>query len=408
MLDVAYREGLSGNPNDFQKLLEHLRNINVSNKTLLSVQTGLIFSLLSISFIDRKSLRLQRPHDTPTGQQFWFRTQKKAARSLSGETAIQFIAIAVGAGVAGVSTTTSIERFLENSPSWESSFLASILFWIIYGIAFNYPQDSITTHSTPEDFLRLADIESALASISNSKSNREPLTMWRTRRGRDEDQAAYRINRTVDQFTDPRPHHNTKQLSTSGHATSLRNEEPLLHRLKTLPHKIKAFTITPLTLALAGGPVIQVLLLVLLHAKVEIVLGSLIICAAVAAVSLLAIYLSIKERLSQRNFSSLYLLAWIAYAFHPAFFATLVLKLIAEQHPLNFVTIIGVNYLLILALNAFIAWGCLLATPFQSLDEKVVDELLKRTRKELESEKRKILIKVHTSRQEEQLLTKDN
>lgn len=127
-LNTLYREGISGDPNAPEKLWTHLKNIAVPNSTLLNVQSGLVFALLGLSFIEGTTSSPSAPVKKDQFGREWLAHQKKTAKLLSDETALQAIVLIISAAITAVSTLNFIKRFPSDAGGWESSLLAAALF----------------------------------------------------------------------------------------------------------------------------------------------------------------------------------------------------------------------------------------------------------------------------------------
>ncbi|WP_022867436.1 hypothetical protein [Schaalia vaccimaxillae] len=363
----------------------HLRNINIPNSILLGVQSSLVFALLGLSFVEKQtSTPSALTRNDPFNTQ-WFAHHKNTARLISDETAVQVIAIIISAGTAGVSTITFVKRFQPTSCGWESSLLATTLFWTLYWIVFTYIRKSGGPPSVPGRVLRLADTAAALEDLRGLWNDESRVTMWRLARGRSLPDLPEHVVRALQRSKDP-------------DSLSMPKKLRLFHR--SLLTEMPAFWTIPVGLVI---PLVVVTMIVgadksisaaeLRHFIIITVSGAMLV-TVFFGFSMLSLYQAIIERLSQREFVPSYFLAWTMHVMSAFFFFIWLLK-VGILHYDNS-SFINVAALLFCAFSfpALTKWGYLLARPLKNPNKAPLKQIIDHIVKTLEAEQAELITEI--------------
>lgn len=386
-LNTLYREGISGDPNAPEKLWTHLKNIAVPNSTLLNVQSGLVFALLGLSFIEGTTSSPSAPVKKDQFGREWLAHQKKTAKLLSDETALQAIVLIISAAITAVSTLNFIKRFPSDAGGWESSLLAAALFWMLYWIVLKYIiRKSEASPSPSGRVLRLLDTAAALEDLRALSTGESGMTMWRMARGRTRPELPEDLQKALEQDTEP------KVIARPARFKGL--------LASVLRRRSELWAISVGLLI----PLIVVTMMICLdkNTPAEAVLRHLVAAAGFSMIltlcfsySVVMLHQAVLERLSQKEFVSTYLLAWIMFIMSIALLTTIWSSELTILYARDIESIRVALFLFCLfSLPALLKWGHIIARPLAAPDKSPFKEIIDHVSEELKAEKTELLTEI--------------
>lgn len=401
-LNTLYREGISGDPNAPEKLWTHLKNIAVPNSTLLNVQSGLVFALLGLSFIERTTSSPSTPVKKDQFGREWLAHQKKTAKLLSDETALQAVVFIISAAITAVSTLNFIKRFLSDAGGWESSLLAAALFWMLYWIVFKYIiRKSEASPSASERVLRLLDTAAALEDLRALSTGESGMTMWRMTRGRTRPELPEDLQKALEQDTEPKVIARPARLKGLLASVLRRRSELWAISVGLL---IPLIVVTTMICLDKNTPAEAILRHLAATADFSMILT--LLCFGCSVVML---YQAVLERLSQKEFVPFYLLAWIMFIMSIVFLTAIWFILTAiwfsELTTLYARDIKSIRVALFLfclfSLPVLLKWGHIIAHPLAAPDKSPFKEIIDHVSEELKAEKTELLTEIREAHRQQ-------
>lgn len=394
ILNALYREGISGDPNALEKLWTHLKNIAVPNSILLNVQSGLVFSLLGLSFIERTTSSPSAPVEKDQFGPEWLAHQKKTAKLLSDETALQVVVFIISAAITAVSTLNFIKRFPSDAGGWESSLLAAALFWMLYWIVLKYIiRKSEASPSPSERVLRLLDTAAALEDLRALSTGESGMTMWRMARGRTRPELPEDLQKALEQDTEPKVIARPARFKGLFASVLRRRSELWAIPVGLL---IPLIVVTMMICLDKNTPAEAVLRLLAATAGFSMILT---LCFGYSVVVL---HQAVFERLSQKEFVPFYLLAWIMFI-TSIVFLTAIWFFLTAIWPSKLATLytrdiesirVALFLFCLFSLPALLKWGHIIAHPLAAPDKSPFKEIIDHVSEELKAEKTELLTEI--------------
>lgn len=386
-LNTLYREGISGDPNVPEKLWTHLKNTVVPNATLLEVQSGLVVALLGLSFIEGRTSAPSAPVKKDQFGREWLAHQRKTAKLLSDETALQAVVFIISAGITAVSTLNFIKRFPSDTGGWESSLLATALFWMLYWIVLKYIiRKSEASPSLSGRVLRLLDTAAALEDLRTLSTGESRITMWRMTRGRTRPELPEDLQKALEQDTEP------KVIPRPARLKGL---------LASVLRRRSELWAIPVGLLI---PLIVVTMMICFdkNTSTEAILSHLAAAAGFSMIltlcfgySVVMLHQAVLERLSQKEFVSTYLLAWMMLITSIALLTAIWSSELTTLYARDIDSIRVALFLFYLfSLPALLKWGHIIARPLAAPDKSPFKGIIDHASEELKAEKTELLTEI--------------